>query len=206
MIKKTIREEREMRRQKIFMTLFLVAIICAFVLPAGCAKKAVMKEELAVEKEAAVEKQAPAQAAEAAPVKAQEEQKVDEAAMAAAAAAALADKEASQFADINFAFDRFDLKPEAREILVTHAKWLTAHPAFIVRIEGNCDERGTVEYNMALGQRRAASAMKYLVDLGVSKNRIKTVSYGKERPLDPGHDEEAWAKNRRDHFSVTRQK
>lgn len=195
-----------MRRQKIFMTLFLVAIICAFVLPAGCAKKAVMKEEPAMEKEAAVEKQAPAQAAEAAPAKAPEEQKVDEAAMAAAAAAALADKEASQFADIYFAYDRFDLRPDARKILAMHAKWLTAHPEFMVRIEGNCDERGTVEYNMALGQRRAASAMKYLVDLGVGKNRISTITYGKERPLDPGHNEEAWAKNRRDHFSVTRQK
>jgi len=188
------------------MTLFLVAIICALVMPAGCAKKAIMKEEPVVEKEAAVEKQAPAQAAEAAPAKAPEEQKVDEAAMAVAAAAALADKEASQFADIHFAFDRFDLRPDAREILDMHAKWLTAHPEFIVRIEGNCDERGTVEYNMALGQRRAASAMKYLVDLGVGKNRISTVSYGKERPLDPGHNEEAWAKNRRDHFNVMRQK
>jgi peptidoglycan-associated lipoprotein len=192
-----------MRRQKIFVTLFLVAIICAFVLPAGCAKKAVMKEEPAVEKEAAVEKQAPAQASETAPAKAPEEQKVDEAAMAAAA---LADQEASQFVDINFAFDRFDLRPEAREILDKHAKWLKAHPEFNVRIEGNCDERGTAEYNMALGQRRAASAMKYLVDLGVGKNRLSTVSYGKEHPLDPGHNEDAWAKNRRDHFSVTRQK
>jgi peptidoglycan-associated lipoprotein len=192
-----------MRRQKILMTLFLVAIICAFVLPAGCAKKAVMKEEPAMEKEAAAVKQAPA---EAAPAKPSEEQKLDEEAMAAAAAVALADKEASQFADIHFAFDRFDLRPAAREILDMHAKWLKAHPEFTVRIDGNCDERGTVEYNMALGQRRAASAMKYLVDLGVGKNRLSTISYGKERPLDPGHNEEAWAKNRRDHFSVTRNK
>ncbi|MGA3209062.1 MAG: peptidoglycan-associated lipoprotein Pal [Syntrophales bacterium] len=195
-----------MRRQKIFVTLFLVAIICAFVLPAGCAKKAVMKEEPAVEKEATVEKQAPAQVAEAAPAKAPEEQKIDEAAMAAAAAAALANKEASEFADIHFAFDRFDLRPDERKILDMHAKWLKAHPEFMVRIEGNCDERGTVEYNMALGQRRAASAMKYLVDLGVEKKRLSTISYGKERPLDPGHNEDAWAKNRRDHFNVTRQK
>jgi len=187
------------------MTLFLVAIICAFVLPAGCAKKAVMKEEPAVEKEAAVEKQAPAQAAESAPAKAPEEKKVDEAAMVAAAAAQ-ADKEASEFVDIHFAFDRFDLRPDAREVLDMHAKWLKAHPEFTVRIEGNCDERGTVEYNMALGQRRAANAMKYLIDLGIGKNRLSTISYGKERPLDPGHSEEAWAKNRRDHFSVTRQK
>ena len=185
------------------MTLFLVALMCAFILPAGCAKKAVTKEEPAVVREAAPEKQAPAQAAEAAPAKAPEEPKVDEAAMAAAAAA---DKEASEFTDIHFAFDRYDLRPDAREILDKHAKWLTAHPEFIVRIEGNCDERGTVEYNMALGQRRAAGAMKYLVDLGIGKNRISTISYGKERPLDPGHNEEAWAKNRRDHFSVTRQK
>ena len=202
MIKKIIRKEREMKKQKIFMTLFLVAIISAFVLPAGCAKKAVMKEEPAMGKEAAVEKQAPAKAAEAAPAKVPEEQKVDEAAMAAA----LADKEASQFADIHFAYDRSDLRPDARKVLDRHAKWLKAHPEFRVRIEGNCDERGTVEYNMALGQRRAASAKKYLVDLGVAKNRLSTISYGKERPLDPGHNEEAWAKNRRDHFSVTRQK
>ena len=186
-----------MKRQKILMRLFLVAIICAFVLPAGCAKKAVMKEEPAVEKEAAVEKHAPAQAAEAAPAKAPEEQKGNEAAMAAAA---LADKEASEFMDIHFAFDRFDLRPDERKILDMHAKWLKAHPEFTARIEGNCDERGTVEYNIALGQRRATSAMKYLVDLGVAKNRLSTISYGKERPLDPGHNEEAWAKNRRDHF------
>jgi len=202
----TIREEKEMKKQKIFMTLFLVTIICALVLPAGCANKAAVKEEPAAEKQAAVEKQAPAQAAEAVPAQAPEEKKVDEAAVAAAAAAALADKEASEFADIHFAFDRFDLRPDEREILGTHAKWLVLHPEFVVRIEGNCDERGTVEYNMALGQRRAASAMKYLVDLGIAKNRLSTISYGKERPLDPGHNEEAWAKNRRDHFSVTRQK
>ena len=128
-------------------------------------KKAVIKEEPVVEKEAAVEKQAPAQAA---PAKFPEEQKLDE---AATAAAAQADKEASEFADIHFAFDRFDLRPVGRQILDMHAKWLVAHPEFTARIEGNCDERGTVEYNMALGQRRAASAMTYLVDLGVAKNR-----------------------------------
>lgn len=189
-----------MKRQKILMTLFLVVVICAFVLPAGCAKKAVMKEEPAVEKEAAMEKQAPAQAA---PAQTAEEQKASE---AAAVAAAQADKEASEFVDIHFAFDRSDLRPDAREVLDMHAKWLMAHPEFVARIEGNCDERGTVEYNMALGQRRAVSAMKYLVNLGVAKNRLSTISYGKERPLDPGHNEDAWAKNRRDHFTVTRQK
>jgi peptidoglycan-associated lipoprotein len=105
-------------------------------------------------------------------------------------------------ADIYFAFDRFELRPDARETLDLHAKWLTQHTEYVVRIEGNCDERGTVEYNLALGDRRAKSAMKYLVDLGIDKKRINTVSYGKERPIDPGHNEEAWAKNRRDHFVI----
>ena len=76
------------------------------------------------------------------------------------------------------------------------------YSTYKLAIEGNCDERGTVEYNLALGQKRADEAAKYLADLGVAKERIKTISYGKERPLDPGHNEEAWAKNRRDHFVV----
>jgi peptidoglycan-associated lipoprotein len=69
-------------------------------------------------------------------------------------------------------------------------------------VEGHCDERGTVEYNLALGEKRAMEAAKYLVDLGITKDRIKTISYGKEMPLDKGHDEAAWAKNRRDRFVI----
>jgi peptidoglycan-associated lipoprotein len=195
-----------MRRQKFFMTLVLAAILLVFILPIGCAKKAVTKEE-------AVEKQAPAQPTETAKEKAREraaeeqlarEQAGEEA--AAAEAAANAAREASQFEDIHFAFDRFDLRPDAREILDMHAKWLKAHPEYVVRIEGNCDDRGTVEYNLALGDRRAKTAMTYLVDLGINKARISTISYGKEQPLDPEHNEEAWAKNRRDHFVVTKKK
>ncbi len=205
-----------MRRQKFFMTLVLAAILLVFILPIGCAKKAVTKEE-------AVEKQAPAQPTETAKEKeledalakekakerAAEEQLAREQAgeeAAAVEAAANAAREASQFEDIHFAFDRFDLRPDAREILDMHAKWLKAHPEYVVRIEGNCDDRGTVEYNLALGDRRAKTAMTYLVDLGINKARISTISYGKEQPLDPEHNEEAWAKNRRDHFVVTKKK
>jgi len=104
------------------------------------------------------------------------------------------------FEDILFDYDKYNLKPEAREMLKKDAAWLAKHKNYNVTIEGNCDERGTVEYNLALGERRAAEAMKYFVELGIDKKRIKTISYGKERPLDPGHNEEAWAKNRRDHF------
>jgi peptidoglycan-associated lipoprotein len=108
----------------------------------------------------------------------------------------------SIFKDIHFDFDKFALKPEARSILKKQADWLSKNKDYKVRIEGNCDERGTVEYNLALGERRAKEAMKFLVELGVDAIRIKTISYGKEKPLDPGHEEEAWAKNRRDHFVV----
>lgn len=112
--------------------------------------------------------------------------------------------QAFQAASIYFDFDRSELKPEARANLTKKAAWLRAHPEFSVRIEGHCDERGTNEYNLALGERRANAAFKFLNALGVSGNRITTVSYGEERPADPGHNESAWAKNRRDEFKLTR--
>ncbi|HVN71737.1 MAG TPA: peptidoglycan-associated lipoprotein Pal [Desulfomonilia bacterium] len=104
--------------------------------------------------------------------------------------------------DIHFNFDKYDLNPEDAKILNDKASFLMAHSNLTIRIEGNCDERGTIEYNLALGDRRAKAAQNYLVELGIVKERITTISYGKERPLDPGHNEEAWAKNRRDHFVV----
>jgi peptidoglycan-associated lipoprotein len=88
------------------------------------------------------------------------------------------------------------------KILKENFALLKKYPVMKFQIEGHCDERGTGEYNLALGERRANSAKNYLVSLGISAARISTISYGKERPLDPGHNEEAWAKNRRDHFVV----
>lgn len=99
---------------------------------------------------------------------------------------------------VYFDFDRFDLSPEARAQLDKQAAWLKQYPNITVTVEGNCDERGTREYNLALGERRASSAKNYLVALGVDPNRIQTISYGKERPAVPGSDEAAWAQNRRD--------
>lgn len=104
--------------------------------------------------------------------------------------------------DIYFDFDKSNIRPDAREVLKTNADWFLKNSNVSIIIEGHCDERGTAEYNMALGQRRADEAKKYLVNLGVKGTTLKTISYGKERPIDPGHDEEAWAKNRRDHFVV----
>lgn len=104
--------------------------------------------------------------------------------------------------DIHFAFDRYDLSREAREILARNAEFMLKFPEVRIQIEGHCDERGTNEYNLALGERRAMSARNYLKSLGVSSSRLATISYGEELPIDPRHHEEAWAKNRRSHFVV----
>jgi peptidoglycan-associated lipoprotein len=104
--------------------------------------------------------------------------------------------------DIHFEFDKSTLLVDAMEILKQKAGWLSTHEDVNITIEGNCDERGTSEYNLALGERRAESAKAFLIDLGISGNRISTVSYGEERPLDLGHDEAAWSANRRDHFAI----
>ncbi len=104
--------------------------------------------------------------------------------------------------DVHFDFDKFEVRRGDEEVLKENAAWLKKNPRAKIQVEGHCDERGTVEYNLALGERRAGYAKQYLVSLGISADRISTISYGKERPLDTGHDEEAWAKNRRVHFVV----
>lgn len=101
---------------------------------------------------------------------------------------------------IFFDFDRSDLSPDARETLQQKAEILRQYPEVSVRIEGHADERGTVEYNLALGERRAEAARSYLIDLGINLDRLTTVSYGEERALAAGSGESAWAQNRRDEF------
>ena len=104
--------------------------------------------------------------------------------------------------DIHFDFDKYDIRRGDEEILKENAALLKKSPKMKIQIEGHCDERGTVEYNLALAERRANHTKKYLISLGIASNRISTISYGKERPLDPGRNEEAWAKNRRAHIVV----
>jgi peptidoglycan-associated lipoprotein len=105
-------------------------------------------------------------------------------------------------ADVNFDFDRYDIRPTDAKVLDANAQWLKSNPNHLVLIEGHCDERGTNEYNLALGERRAKSAMNYLVAQGVQANRITIISYGEERPLCGERSESCWAKNRRAHFLV----
>jgi peptidoglycan-associated lipoprotein len=110
--------------------------------------------------------------------------------------------ESSLLKDIRFDFDKYDIRPEDTERLKENAALLAKYPKVKIQIEGHCDERGTAQYNLALGERRANSAKQYLVTLGISADRLGTISYGEEKPLDPGHNEEAWAKNRRAHFVI----
>lgn len=108
--------------------------------------------------------------------------------------------------DIHFDFDKSDIKPDAKPTLKGLAEMLSSSPATQVVIEGNCDERGTSEYNLALGDRRANAAKSYLVSLGIPSGRLKTISYGKEKPLCTESTEECWQRNRRDHFVLTEAK
>jgi len=191
----------------------------------GCAKKAALKEAAVVTQEQKAVAQAPAEAAatsaadsRAARDRAMQDQTLsDQAAREAAAKAAKdaadrAKKEAAakaaailkelQIADINFDYNMYNLKPLAQTILKNGAPAYLKYRDYKLVVEGHCDERGTAEYNLALGEKRATEAAKYLADLGIEKERIKTISYGKEMPLDKGNDEAAWAKNRRAHFVI----
>ena len=104
---------------------------------------------------------------------------------------------------VYFDFNDYGVRADAQPILAAQAAWLNRYGAVQVRIEGNCDERGTREYNLALGARRANSLRDFLVSHGVNPGRITTISYGKERPIDPGTGEEAWAHNRNGHTAIT---
>jgi len=171
----------------------VIAFLIVFLILCSCAKKQIKPPETAVTAPA-VEKKAPGVSVEKPEVRL-EELKGEEKRIV---------EEIRQFEAemIHFDFDSAELKPEAKEILKKKAEWLLKHPEFSVRIEGHCDERGTEEYNLALGQRRADAAARYLIQLGVSPDRICTISYGEERPIDPRHCEEAWAKNRRAEFKL----
>jgi len=109
----------------------------------------------------------------------------------------------SPFKPVFFALDSAELDDAGRAVATANAQLLRKYPTWVITVEGHCDERGTAEYNLALGERRAVAVKTYLVSLGISPDRIRTVSYGKEFPFDPGHDEAAWAQNRRAHFVIT---
>ena len=111
----------------------------------------------------------------------------------------------TQFQTVNFDFDKFNLRPDARAALDANYELLQEFPDAIIKIEGHCDERGTIEYNLSLGEKRAKAVQEYLTGLGVAATRLSVISYGKERPIDPASTEEAWTKNRRAEFRIVSQ-
>lgn len=161
------------------MMILMSVMICSILVLTGCPKK---PEETAMPEaqQPAAEQPAPAPAPEPAPAEVKPEP----------AAAGLK--------PIYFDFDRSFIRDDAKDVMKENAKWLKANPKVKVRIEGNCDERGTIEYNQALGQRRAAAAKKYLTDMGISASRVSLISYGKEKQVCTSATEDCWQQNRRD--------
>jgi peptidoglycan-associated lipoprotein len=169
----------------------VLALSVAALMAVGCAKKQTVKSEGApAEVGEAPVKEAPPAPVAVAPATPP----------AAAPGVAVTEEKLSQFDDVRFDFDKSEVKEDGRKTCRVVADYLKKHPQAKMLVEGHCDERGTAEYNMALGERRATAVLTYLVSLGVPKAALSTVSFGKEKPLDPGHDEGAWAKNRRAHF------
>ncbi len=187
-----------MKRNIKIIGMLILVLSFSFIFMSGCAKEQIVKDEKLVTEEG--------KATDMATEERETLSKEEEEARAALKERELVAQEAAAFESIRFDFDKYDLRPEAREIIRKHADWLFKHTEFEVIIEGHCDERGSGEYNLALGERRAEAARDYLVNLGVDNGRLTTISYGEELPLDPSHNEEAWTKNRRDHFVVVTEK
>jgi len=180
-----------MKHMKMGMVLVLLAIVA--VMFSACAtcktKKANNVEEEKISQPAAM-----TEPAKIAP----DTSGVDETTISTASVLTVGDK----LDPIYFDFDSYNLKDLSRDQLAKNAQWIKNNPGAVVRIEGNCDERGSNEYNLALGERRAASAKKYLVYQGISPNQLETISYGEEKPVCGGHYEGCWWKNRRDDFVI----
>ena len=197
-----------MKKNSIMVGLLVLACSFSLMFVSGCATdQAATTETGTIKSDASMDQILAAETAKSkAEIEAMKKAAADKAAAEKAKEQQRLLAEASAFKNIHFAFDRYDLNAEARNILGGLADWLSKQGSWVVTIEGHCDERGTAEYNMALGERRAEAAAAYLASLGISKDRIATISYGEERPLDPRSNEEAWAKNRRGHFVVVPKK
>ncbi len=213
-----------MKRNLVILTLVVFAFSSVFLL-SSCAKKQVVAEEeeitappeeeevaMVEEEEASIEvefrgeEEEEIEVAERVEIEEPEEEELAERIEAEEEEVALPERDAAilEGEAIYFEFDKSFIKPAYRAILREKAAALRDNPSIHIRIEGNCDERGTNEYNIALGERRANSARSFLMSLGIPSFRIETMSYGEERPLLLGHDENSWSRNRRDDFVVIR--
>lgn len=180
----------------------VIVLSCVMLFAGGCAKKEMVKKDegMAPAATTSTTAQVKTEAVKSEPAKQSdsEESAIKDASKASAQVEGLQ----AALQRIYFGFDSYKLSEAARATLAKNAGFMKKDPADKVRIEGNCDERGSDEYNLALGERRAKSALDYLVTIGIPANRLSFISYGKEKTVDPGHNEEAWRKNRRDDFVV----
>ncbi len=178
-------------RKNLWIGLVMLFLIPMFLFTVSCAQQEVKDtEETATEPEKVPEETA---------TQATQEATAD---MSAEERAIIAARNMFLSEDVYFEFDKSTLDSMSQDILSRKADWMRDNQDIVVSIEGHCDERGTNEYNLALGEKRAESAKSFLVDLGIEAYRISTVSYGEERPVDTGQNEEAWAKNRRAHCLI----
>ncbi len=197
--------------KKMMTGMIVLAFICSsFLLMTSCAKKQIQvsepvqpatQEVKAEGDEAKAAEEAKSAAEQEARDEAERQARLRDLKMAQKLADEIRNFEAE---NIYFAFDSSDLTDESKSALREKGNWLRANGDYSVNISGNCDERGTAEYNLALGERRAHAAKKFLMGLGISENRLATISYGEERPVDPERNDEAWAKNRNDQFTLTK--
>lgn len=191
-------------RKRLWISVALLLIIPGLLFTTSCAKKKIKSDT-------AMEQQTDDDAAKKAAEKAKEEELARQRELEEQRLKEIEEAEKRKVAeaiakfeneDIYFEFDSAALLPMAQEILKKKAAYLETNPGVSVVVEGHCDERGTNEYNLALGDRRAKSAVSFLVDLGISASRLTAISFGEERPIDSGSSEEVWAKNRRVHFVI----
>jgi len=193
-------------KKKMWIVLALLCVISVFLFTASCSKQSVkadlqdVKDAAAKQESASVAAAAPAPAPAPAPVVMKTPVPVGPSAEEIAAKEKSLALKAMANEDVYFDYDSAVLSAAAQGVLKNKSIILGKYSGVSVKIEGHCDERGTNEYNLALGERRAESAKSFLVKLGVNPSRLKTISYGEEKPVDAGHDESAWSKNRRAHF------
>ncbi len=195
--------------KRVWMNLVMAVLVAGLFLTVSCAKKSIVSDATQIEAQEKAQAEAEAQAKAEAKAKAEaeriaqqnlEEQMAKEKALKEAKIAAAKKRFENQ--DIHFEYDSSKLSSMAKMLLNEKAGWLKENYSSSITIEGHCDKRGTTEYNLALGERRANAAKAYLINLGVSAARIETISYGEERPLDSGQTEEAFRINRRAHFVI----
>ena len=201
-------------KNRVWINLVMAILVAGLFFTVSCAKKTIVSDATTIEDQAKVEADAKAKAeAAAADAMAKAKAETDRIAQqnledqmasegALMEAKIMAAKKRFENQDIHFEFDSSQLSSMAKMLLKEKATWLKENSSIFVTIEGHCDERGTTEYNLALGERRASVAKAYLVDLGVSVSRLNTISYGEEKPLDWGKTEAAYRTNRRSHFAI----